>query len=238
MKKLLCLILSLICYQLSAHTVIGVLQGKKEIIIKTKSQGQLEEIYFTEGEVVKLGDVLGSLNNEKESIEKEMAFNDFKMAEKEFNKSEKLAKYISKDELQQKESDFLKKKNLHKVKEYNLNAKNIRSPINGIFTRRFIKEGENISSGVKAFEVIQFDHLIIDLHVQAKYLSKIQKGNKMTFSHELNPTKKYLGEVYFIGPVLDKASGTINVKLRLANIKNKNGNYKLKPGAMVKVDIK
>lgn len=220
-----------------AKTVIGILEGTNEITLKSKSQGELKEIYFKEGDPVIEGDIIAELESEKEQIEMDMALNDFETAKKDFLKSEKLAEYISKDELLKKKNDYLKKENMFKLKDYNLKTKKFISPINGTFTRKYIKIGENVSSGAKSFEVIQYDELVIDLHIQAKYMNTLKIGNKLKFVQELDETQTFYGNVFFIGPVLDKASGTVNVKLKLINPKDKSGNFILRPGMTVRVSI-
>ena len=220
-----------------AHSVIGVLRGKKEILIKTKSQGELKKINFKEGDLVKAGDVIAEIDNEKEKLELKMALNDFEQAKMDYKKSKKLKKYLSQDELLKKKNDYLKKENLFKLKKYNLEAKNITSPIAGIVAKNYINEGENISNGAKAFEVIQYNELVIDLYIQAKYSEKFKKGDYLTFQQETNKTEKFKGEVFFISPVLDKSSGTFHLKLRIKNSKDQKGRHILKPGAMVKVFI-
>jgi len=223
---------------LYSQTVIGILRGKHEIVITAKSQGELKEIFYHEGDFVKAGDLIAQLDNHKEIIEAKMAENDFLLAKNEYEKSKELVKYLSQDELSKKENDFFKKKSLYELKKYYLESKSIKSPIDGVLVRKYIKMGENISSGTKAFEVIQFDELEVDLYVNAQYLEILQKGQKLKINHELNPLVDYWGEVFFIGPAVDKASGTVNVKLKLLNKKNSNGDYIIRPGVMVKVLIK
>jgi RND family efflux transporter MFP subunit len=220
-----------------SHTVIGILEGKREIIIKTRSQGELESIFISEGDYIEAGTVLGELNSEKEIIEQEMAQTDFEFSEVEYQKSLKLAQFISKDELIKKRNDFKKKKNLKKLKDYYLKTKKIVSPISGTITRKYIKVGESLSNGAKAFEVIQFEELIIDLYIHGKYAFELQKGANLDFTNELKKEQIFQGKVIFIGPVLDKASGTVHVKLSLKNPRLENGEFLLTPGTTVRVKI-
>ena len=71
MKRLIYLSM-LISFSANAHVVMGILQGKKEIVVKTRSQGELLDVNFEEGQEVKAGDVLGKLDNQKEMIEKKI----------------------------------------------------------------------------------------------------------------------------------------------------------------------
>ena len=49
--------------------------------------------------------------------------------------------------------------------------------------------------------------------------------------------RKFKAKVVFIGPVIDKASGTIRVKLSIKNTRNKDNTYVLRPGDLVNVKI-
>jgi membrane fusion protein (multidrug efflux system) len=220
-----------------SKTVIGVLKGKKEIIIKTKSQGLLEKILIKEGRLVKQGEVLAQIESKKEQLEKKMAESDYKSAQEEFVKSKKLKKYLSSDELLKKKRDYQKKKNLLELKKLNLEAKNIVSPISGVVSRKFVSEGENISSGIKAFEVIKYHELLIDLYIESKYINRLELGKNVKFKQELDESKTFSGSITYISPVLDKSSGTFHVKVELLNPKDNQGNFVLKPGSMVKVKL-
>lgn len=220
-----------------ANKVIGILTGKKEIIVTTKSQGELKKINFKEGDVIQEGAVVGNLESEKEKIERDIAYNSFLTAKKDVEKSRQLKKYLSKDELRKKEDEFKNKKGQFELKEYNLKSKNIISPIEGVLTKIYIKEGENISSGTKAFEIIQYDELHIDLDIMADIAQDLKVGQKLEFTNELIKQRNFEGEIFFIGPTVDKASGTVNIKLKLPNPKNDNNKFLLKPGSMVKVSL-
>lgn len=235
--KIVLILLSIFVSDAFAHSVIGVLRGKREILIKTKSQGELRKINFLEGSMVKAGDIIAEIESEKEQLELKIALNDFKQAKSDFEKSKKLKQYLSEDELLKKKNDYLKKENLYKLKKYNLDNKNISTPIDGIIAKNYIKEGENIPNGAKAFEVIQYDELVIDLYIHAKYIEKFKEGDFLKFYQEIDKKTSHMGEIFFVSPVLDKSSGTVHLKLKIRNKKDKNGRLLLKPGAMVKVTV-
>ena len=105
--KIVLILLSIFVSDAFAHSVIGVLRGKREILIKTKSQGELRKINFLEGSMVKAGDIIAEIESEKEQLELKIALNDFKQAKSDFEKSKKLKQYLSEDELLKKKNDYL-----------------------------------------------------------------------------------------------------------------------------------
>jgi membrane fusion protein (multidrug efflux system) len=236
MKKLFLITGLIIATNISAATVIGLLQGQNDLVLKSKSQGELKKIYFKEGEKVKAGDIIAVLDDKKETLEKKLAENDFKTAQEDYLKSKKLEKYISQDELIKKKDNYLRKETTLKLRKVNLDAKKIISPIDASIARRMIKVGESISPGQEVFELVDMDNLIIDLNIDAQKSKNLKVGNNLDFTTEFHPNKNFQAKIKYIGQSLDKSSGTISVKLTLKNKKIK-GTYELKPGTMIKVKI-
>lgn len=219
------------------HQVIGLLQGKEEVLLKSKSQGELIEILVEEGQKVKKGDVIARLDRTKEQVELKLAKAEFQASKDDYEKSKKLKKFMSAEELTKKKNDFLKKKSNYELKKINLFAKSFIAPIDGIIAKRYVKIGETVSTGEKSFEIINMNELVIDLDVEAKKTTKLKLGDNLGFRSELHPDKSFKASIFHIGPVLDKASGTIKVRLSLENQRLDN-NYLFKPGTMVHVNLK
>ena len=226
----------LLSTQLHAHTVLGILKGEREIMIKTKSQGQLKKILIKEGEKVSAGETIAQLENEKEKIDYNLAKAEYEAAQKALNDSKKLKKYLSKDELAKKKTDYLRRKATLEQRRISLENKSLISPINGIVAKKFVRLDAHIGTGADAYEVIKMDKLNIELDIEAKHTQALSKGSELEFSSELHPDRTFKANVYYIGKVLDKASGTISVKLALDNLKDEN-EFVLKPGTMVKVSV-
>jgi RND family efflux transporter MFP subunit len=219
----------------SAYTAIGILQGKGDITLTTRSQGEISVIHHKDGSIIRAGTIIAQLENEKELIEKNLAENEYETAKNDYDKSLDLKKYISEDELNKKKNIYLSKKSNLDLKNYNLKTRYIVSPISGVVARSYIKKGEYVSSGNKAFDIVQPENLIIDLHVDAAVIKKIKEGDKLPFKSELH-SQSYQAVVTYIGPILDKASGTVNVKLKLNNPLTAN-KYLFHTGEMVKIQF-
>ncbi len=214
-----------------AITAIGLLEGENDLVLKTRSQGIVKEIYFEEGKHVLANTVIAKMDDKREIVETELAEHEMKSALADFQNSQKLKKFLSQDELNKKNEVYLKKKSVYELKLLDLETKKITTPIAGVIARIFIKVGENISSGEKVSEVVSPEKLLIELDVDAHLLGELKVGKSLPFSTELDK-QRYLAEIFFVGEILDKASGTIHVKLKVDNSKNL-----LKPGSMVKVSL-
>ena len=216
-----------------AYTVSGILQGKEEVLIKAKSQGQITKIILKEGDRVKPGDILAIIDDQQEQIEVKLAKVEQDSAHKDYLKTSKLKKFVSQEEVLKKKNEYLKKKSIYELKKYNLENTQITSPIEGIVAHQFIKKWETVKSGEKVYEVILPDELIIELDIAAKISVNLKKDQSLSFTTEFDKKKKYQAQIYYISRMIDKSSGTIKVKLKIDNKKELN----LMPGALVSFEL-
>ena len=123
------------------------------------------------------------------------------------------------------------------MKVFNVKAKKIISPISGVIAKQFIKVGEQVTSGAKAFEVITLNPLYIEIDVEAPKAQMLKLGDKIEFTTELHGGRQFQANLYYKSPVIDKSSGTVKIKLNLKNKLLSEGNYELKPGTLIKLSI-
>ena len=219
------------------RVISGILFGEKEITIKSKSQGELTVLNLGEGERVGTGTVIAIVDDRQEKIELEQAKLEYQSALHDYEKTEKIKKFISKDEIRQKKDwAALKKTNLD-LKEYHFSNTQIVSPIDGIISKKYFDQGETVSTGDKVFEVVQLDRLVIEMNVPSELADQIKKGDKLQFNTDKNRDRKLESEVSYISPIVDAASGTIKVRLSVKNSQNPDHTYVLRPGMLTLVEI-
>lgn len=220
-----------------ARSVTGIVFGEREITIKAKSQGEIMALNFPEGERVSTGAVLAVIDDRQEQIEASQAKIEWEAAEQDFHKTESIRKYVSKDEIAQKKNASLLKKAAYELKEYHLSNTRVSSPIDGIVTKKYFDLGETVSVGDKLFEVVQLENLVIEMNVPADAVSEIKKGTKLGFKVDGIKDRQFEGEVSFVSPVLDAASGTIKVRMGVKNPVMADKGYELRPGVIATVEI-
>ncbi len=216
----------------------AIIFGKKEITIKSKAQGELIKVKVEEGDAVKAGQVIAIIDDRQQKIERDLANVEYKTADQDFLKTKKLNKYVSKDEILQKEAAYLKKKSTFELKELDFSNTRIVSPIDGVVTKNYFDEGERVSVGEKAFDVVQLSELLMVANVPAAEISKIKKGKDIDFTVSDLKDMKFKGSIIFISPVIDSASETIRIKVAVKNmIKPGEKAYLLKPGMIANLDL-
>lgn len=217
-------------------TVSAVILGENEIKIKAKSQGQVSSIAIEEGIRVKAGDVLAILDDRQEKIERDLASVEFQIAEKDFEKTKSLSKYVSEEEIIKKKNDFLRKKSVYDLKEYNFSNKRVTAPIDGVVTRKYFSPGDTVASGDRIFDIVQLENLVLEIYIDPKDAAKFSKGQTISFKTDLQKDKEFSATIVFISPVVDAASNTVRIRATIKNPPLPEGGFEIKPGTVATVN--
>ncbi|WP_417857753.1 efflux RND transporter periplasmic adaptor subunit [Xanthomarina gelatinilytica] len=96
---------------------------------------------------------------------------------------------------------------------------NIYAPIDGFVTRVNISTGSFVSSSISIIEIINTDHIHLELLVFEKDILKIKKGQKIKFNIPESSDQNYNAEVHLIGTSIDDKNRTIKIHGHLENEK-------------------
>jgi multidrug resistance efflux pump len=99
----------------------------------------------------------------------------------------------------------------------------IRAPTNCVVTRHFKKPGEVlvITAGVEnILKVVHLDSIYMVAFPDAKYAHQVKVGQKAQVNIPLYGDRKLSGEVVFVDPVVDAASGGFRIKVLIPNEKH------------------
>lgn len=88
---------------------------------------------------------------------------------------------------------------------------NIYSPIEGYITASNGVNGMNISPGFVIYEIINTDHMHIELKVFEKDILKVEIGQQIIFRLPEARSEEYLAEVFLIGKSINENDRTVNV---------------------------
>ena len=202
--------------------------------VYARVQGIVEKIYKEEGDYVKKGEVLLSLEPEQYALAEEAAAVEYK---KQLAKYERLKKMHEKKLLSDEEFDDAKYTlDAMRIKwdeaKLNLDFMKVRSPINGRVGERLAKIGERIQPSDKLFSVVNNEQVIAVVYVPEKNINQLKVGQKAYVFSENVRKEPFPAWIKRISPVVDPQSGTFKVTLGV-----KNENQLLRPGMFVNAHI-
>jgi RND family efflux transporter MFP subunit len=100
--------------------------------------------------------------------------------------------------------------------EAQLERRRVRSPIDGVVTRRLLHPGEYVDS-TELLEIAQVDPLRVEALLPASLYGKIETGSTALVVAEDGAGPGHPARVTVVDPVIDGASGTFGVRLELPN---------------------
>lgn len=123
--------------------------------------------------------------------------------------------------------------------EFLLENTQLKAPFSGIVSGKYFENGE-IYSGAPVpaigkpavISLIQINNLNALVNVSSSYFPSVKTGMKAEIVSDLYPGKVFKGEIYRIYPVIDNATKTFTVEVKVQN-----GDMKLRPGMFAKIRL-
>ncbi len=215
-------------------SLVGTLHPDEINLIKSEIDGVVEEIAFEEGRAVVAGDVLLRIDESKLKASQQEAEANFRLREADLKRSDSLLKSraISSQEHDQVRSAFEVAKATLKRAERELLEARIVAPFDGIMDARLVSPGQFVSRGDRLSTLVSVDPLKLEFAIPERYAAMVREGLRVDFSVTAYPSRRFQGEIYFVSPLVDEATRTLNVR---ANVANKDNT--LKAGMFANLDL-
>lgn len=200
----------------------GLVEPQEVVEFSSHVPGILEEVTVDRGSWVKKGQVLARLKSGVERAAVELArarveFNERKLERNERLYQKKLMSVHHKDET---ETEILLAELELKEAQERLNLRTIRSTVNGVVIERIGSPGEYVGED-PFLRIAQIDPLTVELVVPVEFYGSIKKGDIGTVQIEEPVGGTYQAKVTVVDKVIDAASDTFGVRLKLPNPEKK-----------------
>lgn len=120
----------------------------------------------------------------------------------------------------------------HDLAALELSYTEIRSPIDGVVSERFIKTGNTIDVQSPAFQVTSLEPLVSYLHVPEREYGRLKPGMTAEVAVDALPETTFLGEIARTSPTIDPATGTFKLTIEVSD-----DSRRLKPGMFARIGI-
>jgi membrane fusion protein (multidrug efflux system) len=200
-------------------SLVGNLAADETVEIKNQAAGVIEKIGFKEGQMVKKGEILITIDAQKINAMLAQAEANLGLAQTTFERLASLitAGAISQQELDQSKSDLEAKKAEVDLIKAQLKETIIRSSFDGVMGERNVSLGQFIDQGTTLTYLISQNPIKAEFHVPEKSLRQLKTGQLIEVTVAAYPDETFKGEVYFIAPQLDEQTRTALVKAKLPN---------------------
>lgn len=220
-------------FPLSAEA-LGNARANEAVDIRPEITAAITGIHFEEGQVVKKGDVLVTLENSRPLADVAAAKATLIDSESQFRRSNELykTKVVSASQLEQLEARRDAERAAVNAAESRLNQTIIRAPFTGQLGLRRVSMGSIVSPQTVITTLDDTSQIKLDFDVPEVFISRLQRGLKVTARSAAWPDLEFSGQVISIDTRVDPISRTVVVRALLPN-----ESEHLRPGMFLTVSL-
>ena len=212
------------------------LKTRKNVLILPEFQGTLEQIFVSEGQKVKKGQLLAEINDSglKEQVDQLIIQANF--AKENFERTERLWNNNIGSEIQylKSKTDFESSQKMVEQMKDRLSKTKIYAPFEGEIDEIISNQGSNLIPGVsQILRLVNLDKIYAEASVSEKYIAYIDKGTDAIVQVPLLG-KEIVSEIIQTGNFINPSNRTFRVEVPVENIDNK---IKQNLDAKIKINI-
>ncbi|MEO8010768.1 MAG: efflux RND transporter periplasmic adaptor subunit, partial [Dokdonella sp.] len=210
------------------------LQAEREATLVSEVPGTVLELLVEEGDTVRKGQVLARIDAERSRLQLREAEADLQRRKNDLERGEKLlARHlIAANVHDQSTSEYAVRRAEVALARVSVDKSEIRAPFDGVITRRWVKRGHLLAANGSVYDIADFTDLRADLRVPERDAVALASGQPVTFTVDALGTRTFTASVQRIAPVIDRASGTVMVTVRIDN-----RDRSLRPGLFARMDV-
>jgi membrane fusion protein (multidrug efflux system) len=213
---------------------VGSLRSNESVQVSSEITGRLVGIHFREGQPVKKGELLFSLDDSVYRAELEQARASLALSKRNHERAVELfeRKLVSARERDEAAARLEVDRATVALADARLAKTRIRASFDGIVGLRSVSPGDYINPGQTLAPLEQIAVLKADFRLSEAALSRIAVGQTLNLEVDAYPGQVFPGRVYAIDPRLAEETRSIGVRARVANDKGK-----LRPGLFARVRL-
>ena len=210
------------------------LETEKMADVYSRVQGLVQEMYVEEGDFVKKGQVLISLEADEYVLAEEKAHLNYEKQKSDFSRLQAMFEQnlLSNEEFEQARFSLKSLEVDWSQAKLNLSYTRITGPISGVVGDRMRKLGDRIQPSDKLFTLINTDEMIAVVYAPEKELGNVRKNQAAFLTSDNLRNENFDGWIKRVSPVVDPKSGTFKITIGV-----KNRNNSLRAGMFVNTHI-
>ena len=209
------------------------LEAEAQVEVAARTSNPAIELLVEEGDTVDKDQVLLRLESDKQKNDHDQAKSQLDKEQVDFDRQESLYgdNLISEQEYRNAKFSLTQRRLAFEEARRQFEYAKVRAPIKGTITLRDVKVGDQVGSGRKIFEIIDFDSTVAIIHVPEQYLPKLRPDMEARLISNTLGDTVFGGYVKRISPIVEARAGTIKVTVGLKEL------GALRPGMWVDVEL-
>jgi membrane fusion protein (multidrug efflux system) len=213
---------------------VGTLLASEAVIIRPELDGRIDAIHFDEGQPVKKGAKLVSMDLAESAAQVAAAQSETTLNRQRLERAQELQKknFISEQALDEARENLNASQARLAERQARLDKLVIRAPFDGVAGVRQVSPGAYVNKGQDIARLEGIGTLKVDFRVPELYLRRIAEGQTVAVTVDGYPGERFEGAIYAIEPAVDEQTRTVLLRAKIPN-----PGVRLKPGMFARVSL-
>ena len=210
------------------------IEALAEADVIAKVAGEVREILVEEGDEVVKGQVLARLDGDRLRLELNESRARLDKLKRDYERNVDLNKkgLISTGDFEKIRYEMDALQATYNLARLELDYTQIRAPIDGVISIRYIKLGNTLAANEPVFRVTSVDPLVAYLHVPEREFRNIRPGQSVTLDIDALHGKPVQASVTRVSPIVDPVTGTFKTTIEISDIERR-----IKPGMFARIGV-
>jgi membrane fusion protein, multidrug efflux system len=218
----------------AVHSGTAPIEAHEEAEVVAKVGGEVRQILVEEGDAVKAGQLLARLDGDRLRLEVAQTEANLRKLERDYKRQLELSEkgLVAKGTAENAKFDLDALRAAYDRGRLELSYTEIRAPIDGVVSARYIKLGNTISPNAPTFRVTDLDPLVAYVHIPEKEFRKLAPKQPAEVVVDALAGERFSGMISRISPTVDPTTGTFRARVEVPD-----PTRRLKPGMFARVNI-
>lgn len=197
----------------ASYTGTASLEPEGQAQVVAKSSGVVQSVLVEEGDKVRAGQVLATLDPERARMQLRQSEASLKRMENDARRAQEMfnRKLLSAEASDRAKFDFQTQRAAYDMARLDLQYTQIVAPISGTVSMRMVKSGNFMTVNQAAFMIDDFDPLLAVLNVPERELRLLKPAMPVAMQVDALPGRTFSGVIARVSPVVDSKTGTLRV---------------------------
>lgn len=219
---------------LAIYSSTAPIEAFAEADVIAKVEGEIREVLAEEGDDVVAGQVIARLDGDRLRLELNESRAHLRKMQKDYERNRDLREkgLLSEGDFEKLQFDLEALQASYNLASLELDYTQIKAPIDGVVSERYIKIGNTIKVGDPLYRVTGLDPLVAYLHIPEREYRQISKGQPVAIDIDALADQRILAAVTRVSPIVDAATGTFKITIEI-----RDPGRRIKPGMFGRMSI-
>jgi len=218
----------------ASYTGTAPIEALAEATVIGKVGGEVREILAEEGNTVIKGQILARLDGDRLRLELGESAARLRKLQRDFERNVELSNkgLVSTGEFEKIKFELEALQASFNLAKLELDYTQIRAPIDGVVSERFVKLGRTISANDPVFQITSFDPLVTYLHIPEREYRNIEAGQPISIKIDALQGSPTTASVTRVSPIVDPVTGTFKITIEFYDEQKS-----IKPGMFGRISV-